>query len=656
MTEEETEKLLDEASGHYNDGRYDDAIGIWNTILEQEPGNERAIEGIKMANLLTSDWEPSVESAAGTQAAAAMDPELLARVEEGVQRVDQLLAAGDPDGAREGLEALEQIAPEHAGVQACSARIDAAANPSEYVEEQLAMARHYLMLGEAQEASAIAQKVLAVDPTNATATEILGDDPAGPAAPPADVAAPVEESPLELSLEPEAPDLDLPPQVDVPESPSPLAGGDPKVAALLAEGDELQAQGKHDEAIDAWSRVFILEDSNLDAEQRIDGARKALEERARQMEEGLIRATDMEKEGRLEEARAELQAVLSLRPGHAEAQEMLEGIQARIDAGEEEIEAIPLEAIDAVPAAETPAPEAPAPPPELPQFPPFPQDAGESGEAQTPTPPPKPPERDPVMRKPAPKRSGVLVAVIAVVGISVLGYGGWLAYQAFFPVVPMDDLSAAIPAPGETGADPGTSPDGGADGDEAAGGSQASAEPEPSQPSLDPEPARRRAAELVKSGSGEFEAGNFKVALTQFQEAVELDRANFQAQDWRDRAQAEVKKVSLFDQEMLEIQNLVDERDFRNALYKLYRVEPPDGAQQRRADSWIAATWHDWGVLLLQSGNPRGAVEKFQEALNAQPDDGEAARHLDVAERYSRRAVDEPFKTYASRLKLRGLE
>ena len=57
MSEEEIQKLLDQASGMYNDGRYEAAIDIWNQVLEADPGNERAEEGIKMARLLTSEWE-----------------------------------------------------------------------------------------------------------------------------------------------------------------------------------------------------------------------------------------------------------------------------------------------------------------------------------------------------------------------------------------------------------------------------------------------------------------------------------------------------------------------------------------------------------------------------------------------------------------------
>ena len=662
MTEEETQNLLDEASGFYNDGRYDEAIAVWNSILKEDPEHERAAEGIKMVSLLTSDWEPAGASEAAG-AGGDLDPELLARVEEGVQRVEQLLAAGDLDAAREGVEALEQIAPDHPGVQACSARIEAAANPSEYVEEQLAMARHYLMIGDMEEATASARKVMAVDPANATATEILSNALASEPAP-----APADAPPLELSLEPEAPVLDLPVDVAEPEPPSapPSAAVDPKIAQLLAEGDQLQGQGKLHEAIDAWSRVFIIEDSNSDAEQRIDGARRALEDQARQMEEGLIRATDLEKEGRLEEARGELQAVLGIRPGHAEAQGMLEKVQARIDAGEEEVEAIPLEATDEVPAAEEPvapagAPPVPPPPPELPQFP---VDADDSGEAQTPTPPPKPPERERAVRTPAPKRSGALVAVVALISVTVLGYGGWLAYQAFFPSVPMDDLSAGIPPAGDAEQNAGPA-DGGGGGESAvapgvggvepAGEPAGPPEPEPAQPVVSPGAAGARSAELLQSGIRQFEAGNYEAAVAQFQEAVKLDSANFDAQDWRDKAQAEVGKAALFGEEMVSIQNLVDERDFHNALYKLYRVEPSDDIQQRRTDSWIASCWHDWGVLLLRAGNPGQAVEKLQEALKARPDDAEAVKHLEVARRYSRRAVDDSYRTYVSRLELRGL-
>ena len=56
MNQDEIDKKLDQASRHYNDGFYDEAIAVWKGILTVDPENPRAREGVQMAELLTKDW------------------------------------------------------------------------------------------------------------------------------------------------------------------------------------------------------------------------------------------------------------------------------------------------------------------------------------------------------------------------------------------------------------------------------------------------------------------------------------------------------------------------------------------------------------------------------------------------------------------------
>ena len=140
-----------------------------------------------------------------------------------------------------------------------------------------------------------------------------------------------------------------------------------------------------------------------------------------------------------------------------------------------------------------------------------------------------------------------------------------------------------------------------------------------------------------------------------FTEALALDPANFEAQDWLTRAAEEASKVRLYRTEVEAIQELFADGDYRSSLYKLYRVEAPSDGEQNQIDDWIVACWYDWGVQLLQQGRPRDAGEKFEEVLGLTPDDEEAVRHVQLVERYSTRSVDAAYRTYTGRLVLRQL-
>ncbi len=84
MNQDELQQKLDQASRHYNDGEYDEAAAAWKAILQEDPQNERAREGLQMVELLTQDFGPQ---AAGGEAGAATTAVDAAQVEQAVQRV-----------------------------------------------------------------------------------------------------------------------------------------------------------------------------------------------------------------------------------------------------------------------------------------------------------------------------------------------------------------------------------------------------------------------------------------------------------------------------------------------------------------------------------------------------------------------------------------
>jgi len=117
-----------------------------------------------------------------------------------------------------------------------------------------------------------------------------------------------------------------------------------RIAALIDQGQAAFDARDWQGAIETWSRIFLIDPHNQDAESRLQQARRSLEESDRLAEHRYYEAREAFDQGRRDEARRLGREVLALQPQHLEAQDLL----ARLD----------------VPAA--------APPPPVPQPPPLP--------------------------------------------------------------------------------------------------------------------------------------------------------------------------------------------------------------------------------------------------------------------------------------------
>ena len=641
MNQEETEQLLDQASSLYNDAAYEEAVGLWEKLLEADPGNNRAQEGIKMVGLLTTEWEaarPSSPAPPVAPAAPEMTAEALAKVEQGVVRVQQLLEAGQLEAAREGVDVLLQVAGDHAGVIGCEARLEAAQDPQAFVQDRLALARHYLMQDQRGDAWRICTGVLAVSPGDETAKDLLAQAGGAVAAPPQARTAPAaaDSEPVEL--------IDLEDSIPVaPPEPSPAE----RIQGLLAEGDQKRDAGQLQQAMDIWSRVFIVDDNNQDAEKRIDDARRTLEEQARKVEELVQEAEDLIVQGYGDEACAKFEHILAIMPNHHEARTRLEELRNPAAAG--------------VPAAQS-AMDEPVEP------------AGVAGESPLePLPvesvpvlreePPAPRERPRPAAPVAPARRGsgrkVLGALMGIALMGALGYAGYLGWQTFFPgggttPRPRPAPPSSSPAGGESGAPGKTNP--GPEPTQAGVGSPApSPAPAPAVPDLSPEESVVRAKELVREAGRLARGGQHAEALALYREAQVLDATNFEAHEEAGRAETEVKRAEKYDGDIASIRSALGDRDYQSALYKLYRVDAPGADARAMVDGWILTSWYNWGVTLLKAGNVDMAREKFEEVLEVSPQDREAQQHLDLTRRYAGRGTDASFDAYSATISYRSL-
>ncbi len=95
-----------------------------------------------------------------------------------------------------------------------------------------------------------------------------------------------------------------------------------EVGELVARGMKAYRSGLFLEAIDSWSRVFLVEPSNNEVPKLISEAKKELEETRRQVEHLLFDAEDAVIGGDKEKALELVDQILAKYPGHPEATEL----------------------------------------------------------------------------------------------------------------------------------------------------------------------------------------------------------------------------------------------------------------------------------------------------------------------------------------------
>jgi tetratricopeptide (TPR) repeat protein len=152
------------------------------------------------------------------------------------------------------------------------------------------------------------------------------------------IPAPVSAPPLP------APAAAAPPAPGVPPAPGPTAAAatvapprapsgvqtDPRITQFLKQGDEALARGNAQEAIDLWSRVFLIDLSNEEASRRIDSAREAQAESARKIDLLLSEGVQSYEAGDLAGARNKFLDVLAASENDATARGYLNQIEAAL--------------------------------------------------------------------------------------------------------------------------------------------------------------------------------------------------------------------------------------------------------------------------------------------------------------------------------------
>jgi tetratricopeptide (TPR) repeat protein len=166
------------------------------------------------------------------------------------------------------------------------------------------------------------------------------DEPAPPAPPPPPpvTISPAEDlrttqlDPQDLALSLADEGVDLGALFETPASaqqaaPPPLGHTDSEPASrideLLAEGQRAFDESQYQNAIDVWSRIYLIDLDHAEANRRIDAARKLKAEQERVADEQLHEGVRALEEGRSVEARAIFERLLEQNPNHIAAREYL---------------------------------------------------------------------------------------------------------------------------------------------------------------------------------------------------------------------------------------------------------------------------------------------------------------------------------------------
>ncbi|HVT16041.1 MAG TPA: hypothetical protein VHQ90_07660 [Thermoanaerobaculia bacterium] len=186
-----------------------------------------------------------------------------------------------------------------------------------YVNRFLSAAREALAAGNAKDAERLVDKARTLDPTHPGIAELTAGKAAGGP----------ETLPAEAGHAPPA---------------AAAAGGNAagetaadteserRIRQLLDEGQTALDGGDPQAAIDAWSRIFLIDIDHQEAAQRIEQARRIKAERERQVEEVFHDGMAQLDGGDAAGARQAFQRVLDIQPGHLAAREYLQQLDSGV--------------------------------------------------------------------------------------------------------------------------------------------------------------------------------------------------------------------------------------------------------------------------------------------------------------------------------------
>ncbi len=646
----EVDKLLVRAAESLNAREFDAAIATAQQVVLALPGNRDAQAILEKARQ-RKDSGPQFEVAR--------------------QRPMMALDGNRPDEARAALERMRSIDPDHPSIALLETRVASAQAPPEIGEST----NPGLTLGSLEEPAAAPEPPSQGGLGDLSLDSLSLDESfeSPEVAPPIDFGArhpstgPLSVEDFQGEASPSEPEAGSPPDMWGPapgeEPATPTADGYPaafsmgapaepepeppsprqEIAGLLARGDEAARTGSRQQAIEIWSRIFLIDINNSEAVGRIEKVRQEMAEGNKRVAESLRQGREKFEAGDFTAAREAFLQVLAFDETDATARSYIDRIEqelARPSAGLDLSRKAPAGDILAEEMAEASAPE-----PELELEPIENRIEIAARTAKT-----------PAGRRAPDKRfvfalGGALVLAIAV-GAYFLFRGGSAQAPAAADGGPSleratelfrdgkipetvaelkrigpqhpdyaraQKLLASLTRKPEDGGEAPAAGDGlaeGAAGDTPAGGTG-------------PPPAALAQREVAEKALGEK---RYIDAL----KAFALSAGAFQTDPSFSSAMGEAsQKVA----ELTPAVKLYNESEYDTAIPLLWRIFQTDRENQD-ARSYLLRCYYNQGIAQLQNGLFPKAVESFSEVIAIAPEDAEAVRQRKFAQRYLKGDLD----------------
>ncbi|HEX8251583.1 MAG TPA: tetratricopeptide repeat protein [Thermoanaerobaculia bacterium] len=430
-----------------------------------------------------------------------------------------------------------------------------------------------------------------------------------------------------------------------------------KIAQYLSDGDRAFNAGDFQQAIDLWSRIFLIDVTNDEASDRIERAKARRRELEQKIEPLLASAMAAFDRGDTARAHADFNEVLRLDPNNAAAQEHLN----RLD---ETVAAAPSNAYVPPPSYEADDSdmgfyddEATGTLQEAPLLPPDPDEVAAAPAATAATAAKTKSGKQKAASKSAPARKLPLGAIAAVLALLVLGAGGWFVWDRFMskPDVEQGEGNAII-ARASSLANRGKY-------DQAIALLQ---DIQPSDPKHDQalvmiadlQAKKNTSAQLVEGIPAEqyyqqktdaaraaLEAHDYAGAKTAFDQAMRVRPLPPELRAQYDTAAQQVAKLDA-------AKALFAERKYSEAIANLQPLLDQD-PQNQNIRRMIVDAHFNLGASALQEERLPDAVREFDEVLKVHADDELAKRSRELAMRYEDQPKDLLYKIYVKYLPFR---
>ncbi|HEV8436002.1 MAG TPA: tetratricopeptide repeat protein [Thermoanaerobaculia bacterium] len=462
------------------------------------------------------------------------------------------------------------------------------------------------------------------------------DSPAPAAPPPPPVAAP--------SAAPAAPPVASSADFDFSSASFETSDDDRrKIDQYLSDGDRAYDAGDFQQAIDLWSRIFLIDVTNEPASDRIEKA-KAKRRETDQKVEPLITAGVAAFDRRdFDGAREKFNEALRVDPTNASAHDYLERLSNAVEEGG---------------AAATVTDYVPPTAGKRDIF--ADEDLGGTYEVPVTTPPPKPADEKKPAAKAAPvktSRRSPMGAVIAIVAVAVLAGAGWFAYSKFLSKPAYDPTATKrIFADAATLSQQGkydlaiaklqdVKPEDPQH--DAAVVMIADLQHKKSQAAemIDGKPAAQYFSDQVNAGRAAYDAHDYDGAKRAFEQAMRVKPLPSDVKPLYDTSAQQVAKLDA-------AKSLFKEHRFADALGNLQQLSTQD-PQNKNITRMVIDAHFNLGAAALQEERLPDAMKEFDEVLKLDPNDELAKRSKELAVRYNGQPKDLLYKIYVKYLPMR---